>query len=61
MDFKKEVNDKDPKFKTGDHSLLVKLKVLCHGHIFLMILMVKRLLVLFMKMNCKRLSKMNLG
>ena len=79
--FKKEVNDKNPKFKVGDHVriskykiifakgympdwsekflLLVKLKILYHGHILLMILMVKKLLVLFMKMNCKTLIKMN--
>ena len=57
--FKKEVNDKNPKFKVGDHVrifkyknillkdicqiglkkylLLVKLKILYHGHMFLMI------------------------
>ena len=80
--FKKEVNDKNPKFKVGDHVrifkyknillkdicqiglkkylLLVKLKILYHGHMFLMILRVKKLLVLFMKMNYKALSKMNL-
>ena len=43
------------------YSLLVKLKILCHGHMLLMVLVVKRLLVRFMKMNCTRLSKMNLG
>ena len=68
--FKKEVNDKNPKFKVGDHVrvskykniftkgqkkylLLRKLKILYHGHMFLMTLMVKKLLVPFMKMNCK--------
>ena len=83
INFKKEVNDKNPKFKVGDHvriskyknilvkgicqigqkkySLLKKLKILYHGRMFLMTLMVKKLLVPFMKMNCKRLSKMNLG
>ena len=45
IDFKKEVNDKNPKFKVGDH---------------VMILMVKKLLMHFMKMNCKRLIKKNL-
>ena len=40
--------------------LLKKLKILYHGHMLLMILMVKKLLVLFMKMNCKRLIKKNL-
>ena len=80
IDFKKEVNNKNPKFKVGDHvriskyknifakgympnwsekySLLKKLKILYHGHMFLM---VKKLLIHFMEMNCKRLSKMNLG
>ena len=83
FDFKKEVNDKNPKFKVGDHVriskyknifakgympnwsedifIIKKLKILYHGHIFLMTLMVKKLLIHFMKMNCKRLSKMNLG
>ena len=78
IDFKKEVNDKDPKFKVGDHvriskcknifakgympnwSLLKKLKILYHGYMLLMILMVKKLLVHFMKMNCKRLIEKNL-
>ena len=82
IDFKKEVNDKDPKFKVGDHVriskyknifakeympncseeifIIKKLKILYHGHMLLMILMVKKLLVLFMKMNCKRLSKISL-
>ena len=45
INFKKEVNDKNPKFKVGDH---------------VMILMVKKLLMHFMKMNCKRLIKKNL-
>ena len=83
IDFKREINDKNPKFKVGDHVrisnikifllkgicqiglkkflLLVKLKMLYHGHMFLMILMVKRLLVLFMKTSYKALSKINLG
>ena len=62
IDVKKEINDKDLKFKIGDHvriskcknifiSLLRKLKILCHMHILLMILMVKKLLAHFMKMN----------
>ena len=41
--------------------LLVKLKILFHGHILLMILMVKKLLEYFMKKNCKRLIKINSG
>ena len=81
IDFKKEINDKNPKFKVGDHVrilntkifllkgicqigekknlLLRKLKILNHGHMFLMTLMVKKLLVLFMKMNCKAQVKKN--
>ena len=83
IEFKKEINNKNPKFKVGDHVriskyknifakgympnwseeilLLRKLKILYHGHMLLRILMVKKLLVLFMKMNYKALSKMNLG
>ena len=80
IDFKKEVNNKDPKFKTGDHVriskyknifalkdtcqiglkkflLVVKLKIQFHGHILLMISMVKKLSEHFMKKNCKRLIK----
>ena len=76
VDFTKEVNDKDPKFKVGDHVriskyknifaslkkflLLVKLKIQFHGNILLMILMVKKLLKHFMKTNYKRLIKKNL-
>ena len=40
--------------------LLVKLKIQFHGHMLLMILMVKKLLEYFMKKNCKRLTKKNL-
>ena len=78
IDVKKEINNKDRKFKVDDHVriskynniftkghmpnwpeeiLLRKLKILCHGHILLMILMVKKLLVHFMKMYYKTLSK----
>ena len=73
IDFKKDVNDKDPKFKVGDHVristhqtglkkffLLVKLKIQFHGHILLMISMVKKLLEHFMKKNCRILINMNL-
>ena len=82
ISFQKEVNDKNPKFKVGDHGriskykyifllkgicqigqkkclLLRKLKILYHGHMLLMILMVKKLLVHFMKMNCKAQVKKN--
>ena len=40
--------------------LLVKLKIQFHGHMLLMISMVKKLLEHFMKKNCKRLIKNNL-
>ena len=72
----KEVNDKDPKFKVGDHVriskykhifqkrftpnwskevlLLKKLKILLHGHMLLMISMVKKLFELFMKKSYKK-------
>ena len=71
IDFKKEINNRDPKFKVGDqytrvyllkdvcqigqkkYLLLRELKILCHGHMLLMISMGKKLLVLFMKMNYK--------
>ena len=77
IDFKKEVNDKDPKFKIGDHVRISKYKnIFAKGympnwseeifiikkiknivpwtyHMLLMILMVKKLLVHFMKMNAK--------
>ena len=73
-DFKKEINDKNPKFKVGDHVWISEYKnifakdicligqkkflwlktlnILYHGHMLLTILKVKKLLVLFMKMNC---------
>ena len=81
-DFEKEVNDKHPKFKVGDHVriskyknifakgytpnwseellLLVKLKMQFHGHMLLMISMVKKSLEHFMKKNCRRLIEKNL-
>ena len=40
--------------------LLVKLKIQFHGLMLLMILMVKKLLEVFMKKNCKRLIKKSL-
>ena len=40
--------------------LLVKLKIQFHGHMLLMISMVKKLLEHFMKKNCKGLIKNNL-
>ena len=39
--------------------LLVKLKIQFLGHVWLMISMVKKLLEVFMKKNCKRLVKKN--
>ena len=38
-----------------------KLKIQFHGHMLLMILMVKKLLAHFMKKNCKKLISKNLG
>ena len=83
IDSKKDVYDKDPKFKVGDHVriskykkfllkdarqislkkllLLVKLKIQFHGHMLLMISMVKKLLEHFMKKNYKKLINKNLG
>ena len=83
IDFKKDVNGKDPKFKVGDlvrvskyknllakgytsnwseeiFLLLVKLKIPFHGHMSLMIIMVKKLLEHFMKKNYRRLINKNL-
>ena len=68
IDFKKEINDKNPKFKVGDHVRISKYKNIFtkwfmpnwSEESFLMILMVNKLLVHFMKMNYKALSKMNL-
>ena len=79
IDSKKDVYDKDPKFKVGDHVriskykkfllkdarqislkkllLLVKLKIQFHGHMLLMISLVKKLLEPFVKKNSKRLIK----
>ena len=37
--------------------LLIKLKILYHGHILLIILMVKKLKEVFMKKNCKKLIR----
>ena len=83
IDFKEETNDKDPKFKVGDHVriskyknifakiyipnwsekflLLVKLKIHFHGHMLLMISMVKKLLGNFMKKNYRKQTNKNLG
>ena len=76
--FKKEVSDKSPKFKIGDHVrilytkifllrgicqigqkkylLLRKLKILYHVYMLLMTLMVKKLLVPYMKKVLKKRS-----
>ena len=83
LDFKKEVNDKDLKFKVGDYVRisryknillkdahliglknflrLKKLKRQSHGHVLLMISIVKKLLVHFMKKNYKKLINKNIG
>ena len=85
IDFEKEVNDKDPKFKVGDYVriskykdifaknifdtcqiglkkflLFVKSKIQFHGHMLLMILIVKKSLEHFMKKNYRRIIKKNL-
>ena len=82
INISKEVNDKDPKFKIGDHVriskyknvfakgytpdwseeifVILKLKIQFHGHMLLIILMVKKLLKHSMKKNCKRLIRKNL-
>ena len=39
---------------------LKKLKILCHGHMLLVILMVKKFLESFMKKNCKKQIKKSL-
>ena len=70
IDSSKETNDKDPKFKIKNIKLflqkvtlqiglnkffsLKQLKILCHGHMLLMILMEKKLLERFTKTNCKK-------
>ena len=83
IDSIKDVNDKDPKFKVGDHVRiskyknifakgytpnrtkevlrLKKLKILFHGHMLLMISMVKKLLEHFMKKNYKKQVNKDLG
>ena len=84
IDFEKDVNNKDPKFKIGDYVRISKYKnifakgympnwseevfiiskikkIQFHGHMLLMISMAKKLLGNFMKKNCRRLIKKNLG
>ena len=83
IDFKKEINNKDPEFKVGDHVripkyknifakgympnwsekifVIKKLKILCHGHILLVILMAKKLFALFMKKNYRVQISKNIG
>ena len=82
IDFSKEINNKDPKFKLvilleyqniktflqmvtfqlglKKFSWLKNLKILCRGHILLMILTEEKLLERFTKMNCKKQIKKNL-
>ena len=73
IDFKKEINKRDPKFKVGDHVRISKYKnIFAKGYmpnwseeIFIIrkikntakILMVKKLLVLFMKRLIKKNSE----
>ena len=73
IDFKKEINKRDPKFKIGDHVRISKYKnIFAKGYmpnwseeIFIIrkikntakILMVKKLLVLFMKRLIKKNSE----
>ena len=45
----------------SEEILLRNLKILYHGHMLLAILMVKKLMIHFMKMNCKAHGKMNLS
>ena len=79
IEFSKEVNDKDSKFKVGAHVriskcknifakgytpnwseqvfVIKKLKTQLHGHMLLVILMVKELLEHFMKKNWKKTNQ----
>ena len=83
INVKKEINDKDPKFKVGDYVRISKykntfakgytpnwseeifvinrIKIQYHGHMLLMILMLKKLLVLFMKKHYRAQINKNLG
>ena len=45
---------------SGEGFVLKRLKMQCHGHTSLMILMMKKLLKYFMKKNCKKQIKNNL-
>ena len=71
IDFKKETNDKNPKFKVGDHVrisqnwledvfMIKKIKNTVPWTCVINDLTMKRLLVLFMKRNYKARGKMNL-
>ena len=59
-------NKKDPKFKVGENVRISKYKNIFakgytpNGLMLLVIWMVKKLLKVFMKKNCKRLIKKNL-
>ena len=58
IDFRKEVNDKDPKFKVGEKVRISKYKnIQFHWHMLLMISTVKKLLKHFMKKSYKILYK----
>ena len=60
----KEINDEKTKFKIGDIVriskevfIIKKVKILCHGHMLLVILIEKKLLEHFTKENCKKQIK----
>ena len=62
INFDKDTNSKDPKFKIGLKKFLwiKKFKILCLGHILLVILKKKKLLEHFMRKNCKTKIKKKL-
>ena len=66
MDSSKEINDNDRKstiftLNCSEKVFVIKMsKVLCHGHMFLLILTEKELLEHSMKMNCKKQINQNL-
>ena len=55
----KNIFAKDAKLVRRNTHYQKKLRILYHGHMLLMTLMVKKLLIHFMKINCKRLIKKN--
>ena len=61
--FGKKSNNKDSKFKVDQARISKYKNIFAKGypHMLLMILMVKKLLERFMKKNCKKQAKKNLG